>query len=243
MTAIRVGTAGWSIHSRYAAIIPAGGSHLERQARVLDCAEINSSFYRPHQRATYERWAASTPPGFRFAVKVPKAATHGARLVDTDAIIVPFIDEVAGLGDRLGVLLVQLPPNLAFDAAVAKRFFASLRTRHAGPVACEPRHPSWFEADAEKLLVKHRIARVAADPPVGSPAAATPGGWAGLAYYRLHGTPRVYFSDYPAELLGQWAAKLRESAAAGAETWCIFDNTAGSHAVGNAIETKALVAG
>lgn len=238
---IRVGTAGWSVHSRYADVVPAGGSHLERQSRVLDAAEINSSFYRPHRRAIYERWAASTPPGFRFAVKLPKAVTHVARLVDAEAIVAAFIDQAGGLGDRLGVLLVQLPPKLAFDAGVARRFFAMLRERHAAGIACEPRHPSWFDAEAEQLLIEHRIARVAADPPVGSPAAASPGGWPGLAYYRLHGSPRVYFSDYPAEVLEAWSTKLRESAAAGAETWCIFDNTAGSHAVGNAITTRNLV--
>lgn len=240
---IKIGTAGWSVHSRYAEAVPAGGSHLERQSRVLDAAEINSSFYRPHRRAIYERWAASTPPGFRFAVKLPKAATHVAKLVDTDAIVTAFLDEAGGLGDRLGVLLVQLPPKLGFDGDVARRFFAMLRERHPGGIACEPRHPSWFDAEADQLLIEHRIARVAADPPVGSPAAGSPGGWPGLAYYRLHGTPRVYFSDYSSEALDAWAAKLRESAAAGADTWCIFDNTAGSHAIGNAIEMKALVAG
>lgn len=239
---IRIGTAGWSVHSRYAAVVPAGGSHLARQSRVLDAAEINSSFYRPHRRATYERWAASTPPGFRFAVKVPKAATHTARLIDCEAIVDRLLDEAGGLGDRLGVLLVQLPPTLSFDRDVARRFFAMLRARHAGGVACEPRHPSWFDAAAEDLLVEHRIARVAADPPVGSAAAASPGGWSGLAYFRLHGTPRVYFSDYPADALDAWAARLREGAAAGAEVWCLFDNTAGSHAIGNAIAMKARVA-
>lgn len=174
-------------------------------------------------------------------MKLPKAVTHVARLVDAEAIVAAFIDQAGGLGDRLGVLLVQLPPKLAFDAGVARRFFAMLRERHAAGIACEPRHPSWFDAEAEQLLIEHRIARVAADPPVGSPAAASPGGWPGLAYYRLHGSPRVYFSDYPAEVLEAWSTKLRESAAAGAETWCIFDNTAGSHAVGNAITTRNLV--
>lgn len=235
---IRIGTAGWSIHSRYAGAVPADGSHLERQSRLLDCTEINTSFYRPHRRATYARWAASTPAGFRFAAKLPKAATQGARLVDTDEIVAAFLAQAGGLGDRLGVVLVQLPPSLAFDAAVAERFFDGLRRRHDGGIACEPRHPSWFDAEAGALLIRHRIGRVAADPPAGSPDAASPGGWPGLAYYRLHGTPRVYFSDYPSDALAAWGRKLRASAAAGAEVWCIFDNTAGSHAIGNAIEMK-----
>jgi hypothetical protein len=80
-TMIRIGTAGWSVHARYGDRVPPGGSHLERYARVLDAVEINSSFYRPHKRGTYERWAAAVPQGFRFAVKLPKAVTHQARLV------------------------------------------------------------------------------------------------------------------------------------------------------------------
>lgn len=241
MAAMRIGTAGWSVPGRYADRFPPGGTHLQRYARVLNAAEINTSFYRPHRRQTYERWAASVPPDFRFAVKLPKAATHGARLVGTEAILDGFFAEVAGLGDRLGPLLVQLPPKLDFDAGVAAAFFAALRERHAGPVACEPRHASWFTPEAEALLAAHRVARVAADPPAGAPEAAVPGGWAGLAYHRLHGSPRVYFSDYPTEVLAALAGRLRAAADAGAEMWCIFDNTAGSEALGDAIEAMALV--
>ena len=238
---MRIGTAGWSVPGRYAGRFPPGGTHLQRYARALNAAEINTSFYRPHRRQTYERWAASVPPDFRFAVKLPKTATHGARLVGTEAILDGFFGEVAGLGDRLGPLLVQLPPKLDFEADVAAGFFAALRERHAGPVACEPRHASWFAPEADALLAAHRVARVAADPPAGAPEAAVPGGWPGLAYHRLHGSPRVYFSDYPTEVLVALAGRLRAAADAGAEVWCIFDNTAGSQALGDALETMDLV--
>jgi uncharacterized protein YecE (DUF72 family) len=109
---LRVGTAGWSVPSRYAAEIPPGGSHLERYARRLNAVEINSAFHRPHQRKTYERWARSAPAGFRFSVKLPKVMTHEQRLADCGELLDRFVAEVAGLGDKLGVLLVQLPPNL-----------------------------------------------------------------------------------------------------------------------------------
>jgi uncharacterized protein YecE (DUF72 family) len=241
MTAIRIGTAGWSVLARYANRFPADGAHLERYARALNAVEVNTSFYRPHQRATYERWAASVPEGFRFAVKLPKTATHAARLVDTAPILDRFLDEVRGLGDRLGPLLVQLPPKLAFDPGAADAFFAALRERHDGPAACEPRHASWFEPAAEALLVRHRVARVAADPPAGSPRAARPGGWSGLAYYRLHGSPRIYFSDYPPEVLARVADDLLRAAAD--EVWCIFDNTAGSEALGDALDVMDRVRG
>jgi uncharacterized protein YecE (DUF72 family) len=108
-----IGTAGWNVPARYE--VPAGRGQLERYARALNAVEINSSFYRPHQRKTYERWALSTPEAFRFSVKMPRTITHNAQLANCDAMLDRFIAEVTGLGDKLGVLLVQLPPKLAFD--------------------------------------------------------------------------------------------------------------------------------
>jgi uncharacterized protein YecE (DUF72 family) len=237
---VYVGCAGWSIPRAYAERFPAEGSHLERYGRRLPAVEINSSFYRPHRPQTYARWAASVPAGFRFAVKVPREITHRARLRDCAAPLERFLAEASALGAQLGPLLVQLPPSLRLDPAAAEAFFALLRARFDGPVACEPRHESWFSAEAEALLVAARVARVAADPaPV--PAAARPGGWPGLVYYRLHGSPVMYESDYDRAALETLTADLR-AAAPGAETWCIFDNTALGAATGNALAVAAALA-
>lgn len=234
VASIFIGCAGWNIPRQEQANFPAGGTHLERYAGRLPAVEINSSFYRPHRMATYAKWAGAVPPSFRFAVKVPKAITHESKLVEAPSLLNAFLAEVAGLGTRLGVLLVQLPPSLRFDHAVASRFFADLRARHAGAVVCEPRHPSWFESDADDLLRELHIARVAADPaPV--PAAARPGGWNGLAYYRLHGSPRMYYSAYDESFLRQLARELANKAATGADAWCVFDNTAAGSAMTNAL--------
>lgn len=229
-----IGTAGWSIASRYAAEFPASGTHLERYGARLDCVEINSSFYRPHRPETYRRWAESTPDGFRFAVKVPKTITHEARLAGTEAALDRFLKEIDSLGGKLGVLLVQLPPHLRFDAKAAESFFRALREKTASHVALEPRHASWFGQEAETLMTNYRIARVAADP---SRAAGgdRPAGWPNLAYFRMHGTPEVYYSDYGPERLDAIGRSLAPSAAGGAEVWCIFDNTANGHALSNAL--------
>ncbi|WP_408901606.1 DUF72 domain-containing protein, partial [Pararoseomonas indoligenes] len=80
MSGVQIGTAGWSIPKQHAGEFDADGSHLERYARRLPAVEINSSFYRPHRPATYERWAASTPESFRFSAKVPRTITHDCRL-------------------------------------------------------------------------------------------------------------------------------------------------------------------
>src|SRR3954447_9737429 len=193
---ITIGTAGWSIPTKAAGDFLGEGSHLERYARRFDGVEINSSFYRPHRPATYERWAACVPTHFRFAIKVPQAITHERRLVDAQDPLGRFLEEVEALGAKLGPLLVQLPPKLSFEPAVAGAFLSSLRARFDGPAGLEPRHPSWFEAEPDALLREHRIARVAADP-ARAPGADEPGGWPDLAYFRLHGSPRVYWSAYP----------------------------------------------
>ena len=106
-----------------------------------------------------------TPPHFRFAVKLPRAITHDARLRAARKPLREFLGQASGLGDRLGVLLVQLPPSLAWDARVARGFFGLLRESWDGPAACEPRHASWFEPAADRALARLRVSRVAADPP------------------------------------------------------------------------------
>ena len=155
---------------------------------------------------------------------LPRTITHDKKLRRTREDLDRFLDESAGLGARRGPLLVQLPPSLAYDARVAGRFFDLLRERHAGAVVCEPRHPTWFSRAADRLLVRQAIARVAADP-APAPGAEQPGGWTGLVYYRLHGSPQKYWSRYERPYVDALALALR-AAAASADAWCIFDNTA-----------------
>jgi len=231
---IRIGTAGWGISSRYAGEFPGAGTHLRRYSLVLNGAEINSSFYRPHMRKTYERWAASTPRSFRFSAKLPKAITHDQRLHDPDEILARFADETAGLGDKLGVVLVQLPPGLTFEEPVAGAFFKSLAKRLFIPAVVEPRHRSWFTPEVDAWLAERRIARAAADP-IPAPHASEPGGWRGLTYIRLHGSPRMYYSAYEAPFITALRHRLE---AEKVPAWVIFDNTAASAALGNALELR-----
>jgi uncharacterized protein YecE (DUF72 family) len=237
----RIGCAGWSILSRHAALFDAGPSHLARYATRFNAVEINSSFYRPHAEATYARWAASVPRSFRFSVKLPKAITHDARLRGTGDATSRFADEIAGLGTRLGGVLVQLPPSLAYDARLANAFFAMLRRRIAVPVACEPRHSSWFEPRVDILWARYDIARVAADP-ARIPQAAQAGGTGRWGYWRWHGSPRMYYDSYDDERLRSLAADLRAGSRSSRVAWCIFDNTAGGHAIANAARLQELLA-
>jgi uncharacterized protein YecE (DUF72 family) len=236
---IYVGTAAWSIPRAVAESFAGTGAHLERYARVFVGTEINSSFYKSHSCETYARWAAATPSAFRFAVKLPQAITHEARLRRTEQLLDDFLAETRGLGRKRGPLLIQLPGSFAYDRRVVRRFLALLRERHRGPVVCEPRHASWFTPQADAVLREHRVGRVAADP-AKTAEAALPGGWPGVAYYRLHGSPRMYWSVYERPQLETWAAQLR-ALPRRTQVWCIFDNTASGGAAPNALEMQALL--
>jgi uncharacterized protein YecE (DUF72 family) len=234
---IRIGTAGWTIPKPYAADFPVQGTHLQRYAQRFAAVEINSSFYRPHMPGTRARWAASVPPYFRFAIKIPRQITHASRLVATTEPLDRFLSEAQALGDRLGPLLVQLPPGLGFDPASAALFFEQLRARFDGLVVCEPRHASWFTGPVEMLLLRQRIARAAADP-ARVPLAAVPGGWPRVVYRRLHGSPRMYYSRYSPDYIDATAGLMRATSAHSRENWCIFDNTALGEATDDALAPK-----
>jgi uncharacterized protein YecE (DUF72 family) len=238
---VLVGTAGWSLPRAEQPAFPPEGSHLARYAARFPVAEINSSFHRPHRASTWARWAAETPAEFRFSAKLPKSITHERRLADAEAALYAFLAEAGGLGEKLACLLVQLPPSLAFDEPVARAFFAALSARTAVGIACEPRHPTWFAADADAMLAELGVARVAADP-ARVPLAAEPGGARELVYHRLHGSPRMYYSAYGDDYLAELAARLRADAATAREVWCIFDNTAAGAATRNALDLSAALA-
>lgn len=232
-----VGTAGWTVPREARDRFPSEGSHLERYAARLNAVEINSSFYRPHRPATYRRWAASVPDHFRFSVKLPREITHKRRFVDVAADVDRFLAEATSLGDKLGPILIQLPPSFAFDESLTGHFLELMRARFEGLLALEPRHATWFTGQAEEVLLRFDVARVAADPVLVG-AADQPAGWRGLSYYRLHGSPRTYYSPYSDEYLAGLAERL---AIAPGLVWCIFDNTALGYAAGDALRTIALL--
>jgi len=228
---IFVGTAGWSLDARAKPLFGEGASHLARYATRFAAVEINSSFYRPHQTKTYARWAASVPENFRFAVKLPRAITHQARLKDCDTALDAFQEQVAGLGDKLGPLLIQLPPSLAFEPGVATQFLDAMRSRFKGALVLEPRHSSWAGGDVQSLLHRFAVVRVEADPaPIPNPVARQ-----SFRYLRWHGSPVMYRSSYDDGALKALAQTLR------AGDWCIFDNTADGAALPNALTLQSLL--
>lgn len=233
MTKHLIGTAGWSVERGLSGFAQEG-SALERYASVFSAVEVNSSFYRRHQRSTWQRWHDAVPEGFRFSVKLLRTATHELGLVGADEAIARFFEDVAPLRDKLGAVLVQLPPKLEFNAGVAGAFFAALRRHSDVLVYLEPRHVSWVDGDA--LLAEFDVGRVLADPQKEELQAAAL--TAGARYVRLHGSPKIYYSAYSEETLSHYAELM---AAAPEPVWCIFDNTASGAALRDAVQLREMI--
>ncbi|WP_437618217.1 DUF72 domain-containing protein [Sorangium sp. So ce1151] len=238
MARIYVGTAGWALPKESDGAFPGGGTHLERYARVLSTVEINSCFYRPHRASTYARWAASTPDDFRFALKLPRDISHADDLAEAAREhLREFVETSGELGAKLGCLLVQLPPSRAFEPAYVGAMAEVLGDKLSCPIAVEPRHPTWFTGEGDACLGARGLARAAADPPRG-PGNLEAAASSRVAYFRLHGSPRIYYSAYGPERLAAWFERMRRSAREAEAVFCIFDNTAAGQATVDALATQ-----
>jgi len=237
LTIVRIGTAGWALPKALRNSQSASKPVLEQYAELFDAVEVNSSFYRPHRRSTYERWRGSVPGSFRFSLKLSRVITHELGLDQSEGETRSFMESARGLGHKLAVILVQLPPSHIFDGSIAAAFFELLREETAAHIVCEARNPSWFGSDATAVLEAYRVARVTADPlPPGCEFAAQADSH--FTYLRLHGSPKMYYSGYSTAYLQRVATVAR----AAAQTWCIFDNTAAGAAWPDAATLQRLLA-
>jgi uncharacterized protein YecE (DUF72 family) len=210
---------------------PERRSHLAQYSQHFNAVEINSSFYRPHRRNTYQRWSASVPASFRFSVKMPKLITHERRLLGCADDLDAFLHGVSGLGEKLGVLLLQLPGSAVYDEKATREFLELLSKHTAAKIVCEPRNPSWFVSGTEDLFARFGVTRVSAHPlPRHCPDKGLESG--DFLYLRLHGAPHMYYSSYSTEFLERIRSQI--TPARHGEAWCIFDNTAEGAAWPNA---------
>jgi uncharacterized protein YecE (DUF72 family) len=265
---VRIGISGWAYPAWRGRFYPARLAPSRRLAYVgerLSTVEINASFYSLQRPERYQQWAAGTPGGFTFAVKGGRFITHMKRLGDVATPLANFFASgVLALEGKLGPILWQLPPTLAFDPERLAAFFtqlprsmgeaAHLAHRHDArmtgraltatecpdrPIrhALEVRHASFAVPECTALLREHRIALVAAD---------SAGRWPAIrelttdfGYVRLHGDTELYASGYGAAALDSWAALLRSWAARGADCYAYFDNDARGHAPFDAMALAA----
>jgi uncharacterized protein YecE (DUF72 family) len=235
---IRVGIAGWNNPPDQRNKRGPHESHLAYYCSHFSCVEINSSFYKTHRAATYERWREETPAQFRFSVKMPRSVTHEARLRRAAREVSRFYEDIALLRPKLRAVLVQLPPTLEFNVKTTRTFFQGAPSIRGTIITCEPRHASWFSTAADGVLRELNVTRVAADP-ARCAGAGEVGGARGFAYFRWHGTPCLYYSKYSDAQLHAFAAEIRGSKAK--EIWCIFDNTARYAAWEDALQFRRLI--
>jgi uncharacterized protein YecE (DUF72 family) len=204
---ILVGTSGWQYKDWRGRFYPEKLPQrlwLEHYASAFATVEVNNAFYRLPERTTFEAWRARTPDDFQLAVKCSRYLTHIKRLRDPEEPVARFLDRAAGLGDRLGPVLLQLPPTLRADAdvlsATLRRFPASVR------VAVEPRHRSWWVDDIRRVLERHGAALCWADRR-GRPVTPL---WrtADFGYLRMHEGRARPRPRYGRDALSSWVDRL-----------------------------------
>jgi uncharacterized protein YecE (DUF72 family) len=232
-----IGTSGWNYDHWKGLFYPHDlprSRWLDYYATVFSTVEVNATFYRQVSGATFEKWRSRTPEGFVWSVKAHRVITHIRRLKDAEASLETFLDAASALGDKLGPILFQLPPSLAFDAPLAERFFSKLPGGRR--YTLEARHQSWTGRDALAILERHGIAWCISDTAGRYPylEAVT----AGFAYIRLHGSRRLYASEYTREEIGAWADRIRSW---GIPAYVYFDNDYLAFAARNALELQQAV--
>lgn len=224
---IYAGTAGWTVPKIAADSFPEEGTHLDKYAKVLNAVEINSSFYRDHQSKTYKKWADSTPENFKFSVKLNKRFTHSKDFEFDPEDLLECLDGIKGLGEKWGVLLIQFSAGKKFNYKQANLLYKTIRKKFKGPMVLEARNTGWLSDESLELIKKYNISKVTADPEK------CPGDVPGeIKYYRLHGSPLIYKSDYDQEYLEELFVEM---SAHDGDVWCIFDNTQFGHATNNAV--------
>jgi uncharacterized protein YecE (DUF72 family) len=235
---VHVGTSGWAYPSWRRHLydgIPVKG-WLAHAARTFGALEINGSFYTQIAPATYRRWRDETPDDFTFTLKGHRFVTHYKRLRDVDRSVDLLRDAACALGDKLAVVIWQLPSNLQVDLPRLEGFLASLARWSAVRHAIELRHASWFTDEVAATLRAARVAVCMGDAPDFPMWRAVT---TDLVYARLHGHTRKYASSYHPAHLRRWAADIRRWAASGHDVHVYFDNDAEGAAVKNALSLRA----
>ena len=235
-SSVRIGTSGWDYPHWQEIFYPEDcpkTKWLEYYTRNFDVLELNASFYRLPTAETFGKWRQRSPSGFFWAVKMNRYVTHIRRLKNVAEAMSRFYEVVSFLGDKLGPILIQLPPNLLYDNFLLLDFLNLLdpSLKHA----LEVRHASWIQDEVLHILHQRNVAFCISDTAGRYPMklAVT----ADFAYLRLHGSRVLYASLYSEEELRAWADTISEWAC---ETWVFFDNDFGGNAVRNALRLREI---
>lgn len=239
---LHIGTSGWT-YDAWKADFYAGvprARWLEHYATRFAAVEVNATFYHRLRPATFTGWRDRTPERFRFALKASRYLTHVSRLAPEPQAIEREREQSAALGDKLAVILWQLPANLHRALPRLAAFLRHLDGWSSVRHAIEFRHASWFDDETAALLQRHEVAACqsdAADWPMWDRLTTD------LAYLRLHGHDTTYRSAYPEHALRAWAARIDAWRRQGKVVHAYFDNTDAGHAWRDALRLAALCSG
>lgn len=235
MSDVVVGTSGWSYDHWSGLFYPEGlprARWFDYYVERFSSVEVNYSFYRLPSERTISSWSDRTPASFTFALKGSRLITHQLRLRNCEEALTRFHERVLGLGDRLGVILWQLPPDLTRDSPLLDDFLGVLPPDV--PVAVEFRHDSWHHSSTHAVLERHDAALVwVSAESMSADLTKT----AGFVYARFHGLGGGYAHDYTPEQLAHWVERLK-----GEDGFAYFNNDADGRAPANAALLARLLA-
>jgi uncharacterized protein YecE (DUF72 family) len=242
---VRIGTSGWSYDHWDGVLYPPGlpaARRLARYVEVFDTVELNASFYRWPKDSAFAGWRRRLPDGFAMSVKAHRGLTHFRRLASPEPWVERFARCWQALGDRAGILLVQLHPEQSRDSADAQarldHFLGCLPDTLR--VAVELRHPSWDDPAVYALLEHHRAAYVVMS---GAGLAYIPRATTDLVYVRMHGPDpgAMYAGCYSDDDLRRWADRVTTWQGQDRDVWVYFNNDPHGHAVRNALTLRQLL--
>jgi uncharacterized protein YecE (DUF72 family) len=236
---IRIGTSGWSYKDWTGEFYPKGTKPkelLEFYARNFGTVEINSSFYHLPTPKAVRGWHDRTPRGFIFSCKASRYITHMKRLKDPKQSLKAFFRAVRPLKEKMGPVLVQLPPSFSSNLDRLKDFLDELPRGYR--YVFEFRHRSWFTAETYKLLRGHNAALCFYHlKGFKSPEIFT----ADFVYIRLHGPAGAYQGSYSAQALAAWSRKIRRWSREKRDVYCYFDNDQKTKAALNAADLQRMI--
>jgi uncharacterized protein YecE (DUF72 family) len=237
--ALYIGTSGWSYDHWKGPFYPeelASQDMLGYYAQRLRSVEINTSFYRLPERATFEHWRHAVPDGFVFSAKASRYITHMKKLKDPKASVRRFFTRAGALGRALGPILFQLPPRWSFDERRLADFLDQLPAKHR--YAFEFRDPTWLNDRAFALLGQHNAAVCIYDlAGFRSPLEIT----TDFIYLRLHGPKTGYGGRYDTRALARWAKRISIWSQDSRTVYCYFNNDECGYAVDNALRLQAML--
>lgn len=252
MAKVYIGTSGYTYGHWRGVFYPQDLSQtkwLEFYSQHFQTVEINASFYHQMPRKVFENWRAKTPNNFIFAVKGSRFITHIRRLKDCQEPVERFLEAASGLGEKLKVILWQLPPKWHADPERLEKFLESISPREVRPPrrsdllrnlrhAFEFRDESWLKPEIYHILKKYGVALVIQDSsnwPVSEEITTN------FTYLRFHGRGSLYSSDYSDQELEEWAKKIKRWQKQNLDVFAYFNNDVGGYAIKNAQTLKELV--